>query len=49
MNDKKADLSISLDVIYHLIEDDVFDLYMNNLISSFASILLIVIVEENNM
>ena len=34
MNDKKADLSISLDVIYHLIEDDVFDLYMNNLFSS---------------
>ena len=34
VNDKKADLSISLDVIYHLIEDDVFDLYMNNLFSS---------------
>ncbi len=29
--DTKADLSISLDVIYHLVEDDVFDLYMRRL------------------
>ena len=27
----KSDLSLSLDVIYHLIEDDVFELYMKNL------------------
>lgn len=33
-NDKKADLSISLDVLYHLIEDNVFNLYMKNLFSS---------------
>jgi len=34
INDKKADLSISLDVIYHLIEDNVFNLYMQNLFNS---------------
>ena len=34
INDKKADLSISLDVIFHLIEDEVFDLYMKNLFNS---------------
>ena len=33
-NEKKADLSISLDVIYHLIEDNIFDLYMQNLFNS---------------
>ena len=33
-NNEKADLSISLDVIYHLIEDDVYDVYMNNLFKS---------------
>ena len=33
-NDKKADLSISLDVIYHLLEDNVFNLYMQNLFNS---------------
>jgi hypothetical protein len=33
-NDKKADLSISLDVIYHLLEDNVFSLYMQNLFNS---------------
>ena len=33
-NDKKADLSISLDVIYHLLEEDVFNLYMQNLFNS---------------
>ena len=33
-NDQKADLSISLDVIFHLVEDDVFDLYMQNLFNS---------------
>ena len=32
--DKKADLSISLDVIYRLLEDDVFKIYMKNLFDS---------------
>lgn len=34
VNDIKADLSISLDVIYHLVEDDVYHLYMNRLFQS---------------
>lgn len=33
-NEEKADLSISLDVIYHLVEDNVFDTYMRNLFDS---------------
>ena len=32
--DATADLSLSLDVIYHLIEDDVFEGYMNRLFDS---------------
>lgn len=31
---EQSDLAISLDVIYHLIEDDVFHIYMENLFSS---------------
>ena len=34
VNDKKADLSLSLDVIYHILEDDAFHLYMQNLFNS---------------
>lgn len=34
ISDKKADLSISLDVLYHLLEDNVFNLYMQNLFNS---------------
>ena len=34
INVKKGDLSISLDVIYHLLEDNVFNLYMKNLFNS---------------
>ena len=34
INDKKGDLSISLDVIYDLLEDNVFNLYMKNLFNS---------------
>ena len=34
INNKKADLSLSLDVIYHLIEDNVYNLYMQNLFNS---------------
>jgi SAM-dependent methyltransferase len=30
----KAELSLSLDVIYHLVEDDIFDTYMRHLFSS---------------
>jgi len=33
-NTAKADLSISLDVIFHLIEDNVFNIYMKNLFDS---------------
>ena len=33
-NEEKADLSISLDVIYHLLEDHIFHLYMKNLFNS---------------
>lgn len=31
---QRADLSLSLDVIYHLVEDDVFDLYMQELFAA---------------
>lgn len=31
---EKADLSLSLDVIYHLVEDEVFDNYLNTLFNS---------------
>ena len=34
INDKKADLSMSLDVLYHILEDSVFDSYMQNLFNS---------------
>lgn len=34
VSDKKGDLAISLDVIYHLVEDEVFELYMNRLFAS---------------
>ena len=34
INVEKSDLSISLDVIYHLLEDNVFNLYMQNLFNS---------------
>jgi len=30
----RADLALSLDVIYHLVEDDIFELYMKHLFSS---------------
>lgn len=34
VNDKKVDLSISLDVLYHILEDNVFNSYMHNLFIS---------------
>lgn len=33
-HDEKANLTISLDVIYHLIENDVYELYMANLFNA---------------
>lgn len=33
-NEMKADLSLSLDVIYHLVEDDIFQIYMDRLFNS---------------
>ena len=37
----KADLTLSLDVIYHLLEDDVFETYMNHLFSSSKQFVII--------
>lgn len=34
VSDIKAELALSLDVVYHLVEDDVFDLYMRRLFES---------------
>jgi SAM-dependent methyltransferase len=36
-----ADLSLSLDVLYHLIEDHIFDLYMNRLFKSASEYVII--------
>lgn len=44
-NEDKADLSLSLDVIYHLVEDEVFEIYMRNL---FDSSLRFVIIYSSN-
>jgi len=38
---EKCDLAISLDVIYHLIEDDVFEKYMNDLFHAATSFVII--------
>lgn len=38
---QKADLALSLDVIYHLVEDSVFDSYMETLFSASAMYLII--------
>jgi hypothetical protein len=32
--DEEADLTLSMDVIFHLVEDDVFDQYMNDLFAA---------------
>jgi cyclopropane fatty-acyl-phospholipid synthase-like methyltransferase len=37
----KADLVLSLDVIFHLVEDSVFETYMNNLFSTFPKYVII--------
>ena len=39
--DEKADLTISLDVIYHLVEDSVFETYINQLFSSSSRYVII--------
>ena len=40
-NNQKAELTLSLDVIFHLIEDDIFHEYMNQLFSSSESFVII--------
>lgn len=40
-NNECAELSLSLDVIYHLIEDDVYESYMNRLFSSASKYIII--------
>lgn len=40
-DDSLYDLSISLDVIYHLVEDDVFDIYMNMLFKASKNYVII--------
>lgn len=37
----KADLALSLDVIYHLVEDNIFELYMNHLFESAKKFVII--------
>ena len=46
-NDEKADLCLSLDVIYHLIEDDIFEDYMNRLFSSSKRYVIIYSSDKN--
>ena len=41
IEERKADLSLSLDVLYHLIEDDVFDTYMHRLFDSATKYVII--------
>lgn len=48
INDRKADLSISLEVIFHIIEDKAFDLYMNNLFNSSNKYIIIYSSNSNN-
>lgn len=43
--DSSADLTLSLDVIYHLVEDEIFSLYMHRLFDS--SVKLVVIYSSN--
>lgn len=45
-NGEKAELSLSLDVIYHLIENEVFDHYMRNL---FGAARCYVIIYSSNL
>lgn len=45
----KAELVLSLDVIYHLVEDDVYEQYMNNLISSSSRYIIIYSCNEDEI
>ena len=47
-NLKKSDLSISLDVIYHLVEDEVFEKYMQNLFGGSKKYVLIYSSNKNS-
>ena len=40
-NEAKADLALSLDVIYHLIEEETFEIYMNQLFDSSSKYVII--------
>jgi len=44
--DLKADLALSLDVIYHLVEDEVFDAYMQRLFD--ASVRFVIVYSSND-
>jgi hypothetical protein len=39
-NNEKYDLSLSLDVIYHLVENDIFETYMSNLFNSSDNVII---------
>ena len=39
--DQKADLTLSLDVIFHLVEDNIFDRYMKNLFDSSTKFVIV--------
>jgi len=41
LDNLRADLTLSLDVIYHLVEDDVFDVYMRRLFDTSTSWVII--------
>jgi SAM-dependent methyltransferase len=42
------DVALSLDVLYHLIEDDVYEMYLKNLFSSSSQFVIIYAVNKNN-
>lgn len=44
----KADLTLSLDVIYHLVEDSIFELYMQHLFASSKKFVIIYSNDTNN-
>lgn len=48
-NKQRADLSLSLDVIYHLLEDDVFNKYMNNLFNAADKFVIIYSSNKNKV
>jgi hypothetical protein len=46
---QKADLTLSLDVIYHLVEDEVFRDYMNNLFNSSKKYVVVFTTDRNDI